>query len=150
MPNAPESPQKSALRMIWGMPTAVFWWSVVIGATLGVVFTLIVVRPHRRAIPAPPKPDSSVTVTLLEPLGPVATTPRQFRWTRVAGATRYRLELIDAKGQTVASVITADTLVAVTSLTHAAPNSGLWRVHPLGQDGRELGAGASAVFELAY
>jgi hypothetical protein len=150
MPDAPEQRPTQTPRMILGMPAPVLAWSIAIGVVIGTVFTLIVVKPHPRPPVVAPPPARPVAVMLLEPLGPISGPPRQFRWAREAGAARYRVELLDARGTRVGLVVTADTLLPAASLTPAVPKVGAWSVVPLDGGGRELAPAAHAVFELAY
>jgi len=149
MADSPKQHSSKTPRMILGMPAPILAWSIVIGVVIGTVFTLIVVKPHPRkpAVAPPPRP---VAVTLLEPLGPIASLPQAFRWARQVGATRYRVEVFDAKGTRVGTIVTADTLLPAASISATMPRVGAWSVVPLDGGGRELAPASHAVFELAY
>ena len=89
------------------------------------------------------------TLVLLEPVGPIAEPPRQFRWTRDPDAASYRVELFDQDAKRIGLVTTRDTTLAIESLTHETISSGQWRVVPLGADGLELPRHVRAVFVVA-
>ena len=82
----------------------------------------------------------------LEPTGDLAGTPARFVWSRDPGAQSYRVELFDAQGAVIATVVTADTTLAVEALTPSPPAAGEWKVTPLDADGIERPAAPAAAF----
>jgi hypothetical protein len=88
-------------------------------------------------------------LVLLEPVGPIADSPRQFRWTRDPGAASYRVELFDQDAKRIGVAVTADTTLAIETLSRQPINAGQWRVVPLGANGLELPRHVRAVFVVA-
>jgi hypothetical protein len=95
----------------------------------------------------PPGPVAALV--LLEPVGPIAGPPRQFRWTRDAGAERYRVELFDQNATRVGVAVTSDTILAAGALSSRTLNAGQWRVVPIGEGGVDLPRHVRAVFVVA-
>lgn len=88
-------------------------------------------------------------LVLLEPVGPIADSPKQFRWTRHPEAASYRVELFDQDAKRIGVAVTADTTLAIEALSHQPINAGQWRVMPLGANGLELPRHVRAVFVVA-
>lgn len=118
--------------------------AVVIGVTLW----------HARTRDSGPTPDVDAVrgvgsaVHVVEPAGPGDERPTRFTWTRDPQAESYRIEWLDAAGVPVTSRMTSDTTLVVESLGVALPESGSWRVVPIGADGLERTPSEAAPFGL--
>jgi hypothetical protein len=119
------------------------WWPVAAAAAL----VLAVGVPIATRAPNEPEPirfragATSAAPRLIAPAsGAALVAGQRFVWSAVPGATRYTLELLDAKGGTVAEVVTKDTAVAIAaSITDAdrARTSGWWVTVTVGDGRRE-------------
>lgn len=129
--------------------TARTWLPVAVSALL--VVALFLWRDRQRAsLRGGTRPSGPIAaLVLLEPVGPIADPPRQFRWTRDAGAERYRVELFDQNAQNVGVAVTNDTVLAAGALSNRTLNAGQWRVVPIGADGVDLPRHVRAVFVVA-
>jgi hypothetical protein len=78
-------------------------------------------------------------VVLVQP-GATATagTPVVFAWRPVAGASRYELEVLDARGSVAASAVTRDTSVSPASAGRLPPGEYRWWVRATTSDARAL------------
>jgi hypothetical protein len=96
--------------------TLTTWWPTAVAATL-VVAVGIPVALRGRGDPAEPRyreGAAASTPTLIAPVGDMPGSLAQpFVWHRVTNAEQYTLELVDAEGQVLATVTTADTSAAM-------------------------------------
>jgi hypothetical protein len=112
----------------WGLGGAVA------AAAAAVLAVWIGVRPPApEPAPSPPEALRSGSAAagpgpvLLAPLGAV-TAPPELAWEPVAGAQRYRLELLDAEGEIVWTATTAGTSVPWPAAVPRRPGRYYWRV----------------------
>ena len=88
----------------------------------------------RWALPSAPESDvvrsgSADRVTLLAPPPEAATgSPILFAWHPIAGASRYRLEVMDSGGDVVLEAETADTAIVLQGAADLAPGEYQWWV----------------------
>lgn len=91
---------------------------------------------------------ASPGVTLIEPRGEINAPPERLVWTRDPVADAYRVELFDAEGRLVLTLLTADTTASLVGHAQAPPAAGEWRVTPIDADGAERPAPPAGRYRL--
>jgi hypothetical protein len=106
-------------------------WLAPLALAASVLFALVI---GRYALPGAPESDvvrsgADGGVTLLAP-PPAASTgsPLLFAWHPIAGASRYRLEVMNAAGEVVLEAETADTAIVLRSAADLQPGEYQWWV----------------------
>lgn len=95
---------------------------------------LLAVVVGRYALPAAPETDvvrsgEKDRLTLLAPPPEAITgSPILFAWQPIAGAARYRLEVMNARGEVVLEAETADTAIVLRSAADLEPGEYQWWV----------------------
>jgi len=119
------------------------WWPFAAAAAL----VLAVGVPIATRAPDDPEPirfragATAAAPRLIAPAsGAALVAGQRFVWSAVPGATRYTLELLDAKGETVAVVVSKDTtavMAASVSDADRARTTGWWVTVAVGDGRRE-------------
>ena len=106
-------------------------WMTPLALAASVLLALVI---GRYALPGTPERDvvrsaEGERLTLLAPPPEAATgSPLLFAWHPIAGAGRYRLEVMNAAGEVVLEAETADTAVVVQSAANLEPGEYQWWV----------------------
>jgi hypothetical protein len=91
-------------------------------------------------------------IEALAPLGELAQAPAELRWRPVAGASRYRVELLDVGGEALGGGETATATYELTAMEQALLRpraSYAWRVVAFSPTGAELARSPVIEFALA-
>ncbi len=130
------------------------WTWVLLAAGLAVLVGLGMLLREAGPPPLPASPASTTvrgsTVGLLVPLGELAGPPRLLAWEAVAGASRYRIEILGVDDAVLWTTETEQTETPAPSrgLTLRPAVRYAWRVHALAADGTILSRSDRAWFEI--
>lgn len=134
----------------FALPRWTSWAGAALAASLGVY---LLVGP--RAAP-PQAVDTapvyrSTAVTIVAPVGDVASAPAELRWEALAGAARYTVRVLEVDGTELWQTTTVETSTAMPDAVRAAaiPARTLtWRVEALDSGGAPVGEAATASFRV--
>jgi hypothetical protein len=121
---------RGAARRSWFMPAAL---------AAGLLLAVGLGRQLLRGPADTTRGDEAGAIVLVQPDPDMpAGQPLTFAWHPVAGASRYRLELLDGTGAVAASAATADTSATPESARALPPGEYQWWVRALMADSRTL------------
>ena len=113
-----------------------FWrWAIPTAATAAVVFGLVSQLGRDPSVPPTFRGDGD-QIQGVTPAGDLREIPREFSWTAVDGAVKYRFELFNESDQRVLNITTTKTSLALDDeqLTGLSLSAGYWRVSPVDEN----------------
>lgn len=136
--------------------TAQRWNVLALGGGLAAAAAVAWVMVRPLPLPASPPPASTevrggaVAAVPVRPLGALAARPAVFEWRPAAGARAYRVQLLDAQGDTIwSSAEVTATTVTLPGDVVLRPGRHYWQVLAVPSGGGQMSASPMADFDLS-
>jgi hypothetical protein len=122
------------------------------GLAAAAALAWVLLRPLPPTASPPPLAEvrgGSAVAVPVQPIGPLTSRPAIFEWRPTSSARAYRVQVLDAQGDTIwSSPEVTSTTVALPEHVALRPGRHYWQVLAIPADGGEFVASGMADFEL--